>query len=114
MKLSELRSKGGFVSAALVPKEVTWVHTDDAVEQQADTFTVHVRRVSFGTVERMYVGADDQSKSAALLAHSIRLGDGGKEALSYDDAYQLDPGLAAVLIAAVNDVNGTGQAKPKN
>lgn len=34
--------------------------------------------------------------------------------MSYEDAYQLEPSLAKVMIDAVNKVNGTGASEPKN
>lgn len=111
MDLKSLKDKGGIVSSALVPKEVTWKHTDDAGEEQEDTFTIHVRKASFGTMEKLFVGNDDQSKSAALISQSVLL-DGGKEALSYEDAFQLDPSLAAVLMKAVNEVNARKNSLP--
>lgn len=103
MDLKQLKAKGGIVSSALVPKEVTWKHTDEEGEHE-DTFTIHVRKASFGTMEKLFVGNDDQSKSAALISQSV-LFDGGKEQISYEDAYQLDPSLAAVFMKAVNEVN---------
>lgn len=115
MKLSELKSKGGFVAGAPVAKEVTWKRKGDAGEDVEDTFTVHIIKQSFGTIEAIWSGKDDKSSKAAdYIAQSVRLGDDGKERMSYQDAYQLDPGLAAVLIAAVNEVNGASKADSKN
>lgn len=115
MNLAELKARGGFVALAPVAKEVTWKHTDEATgEELVDTFTVHVKRQSFGAIESIWSGDKDRSKSAAYISQSIRLGDKGKDAISYDEAYQLDPGLAGVLIAAINEVNGTGRTEPKN
>lgn len=109
MKIAELKKKGGFVPSALVKKEVTWKKGDDEL-----TFTVHVKRQSFGTVEKLFSGDDDQSRSAAFIAASLRLGENGVEEMTYEDAYQLDPSLAAVFIEAINEVNGTGRKEPKN
>lgn len=115
MDLKQLKAKGGFVAAVPVPKEVTWKHHDEETgEETTDVFTVHILKQSFGSIERLFLGADDRSKSAAFIAECIRLGDGGKERMTYEDAYQLDPGLAAVLVAAANEVNGTGKSAPKN
>jgi hypothetical protein len=108
MDLRELKAKGGFVSAEPVPTEVTWKRGEDS-----DTFTVHVVKQSFGAIEKLFGGADDRSRSASFIAECIRLGN-GKERLTYDDAYALDPGLATVLVEAINKVNGTGKVKAKN
>jgi hypothetical protein len=109
MDLRELKAKGGFVSAEPVPVEVTWKHGKDA-----DTFTVHVVKQSFGAVESLFKTTDDRSRSASFIAAAIRLGD-GKERMSYDDAYALDPSLATVMVEAINKVNGTDEkVKGKN
>lgn len=113
MNLKELRERGGFVASAPVPKEVEWKHTDETGEQVTDKFTVYVVKQSFGDVERLYVGGGDRSKAASFIEQCIRLGD-GTERMSYDEAYQLDPGLAAVLVQAANEVNRTSKAAPKN
>jgi hypothetical protein len=111
MKLAELKAAGGFVPSVPVAKEVTWKregHDDVA-------FTVHIKRQSFGSIERLLVADDsDRSRSAAYLAECVLLGDPPKlTALSYEDAYALEPTLARVLIDAINAVNGTG-SDPKN
>lgn len=115
MDLKQLKAKGGFVPSVPVAKEVTWVHQDEATgEEVTDTFTVFVVKQSFGSIERLFLGGDDRSKSSAFISECIRFGDDGKERMSYEDAYQLAPGLAAVLVAAANEVNGTGKSTPKN
>lgn len=116
MNLEELKRRGAFVSAAPVPKEVSWTHVVDG-EEVTDTFTIHVRRRSYGSVERVLAASmsdDGRSMSAAFIAESLLLGDDGSERISYEDAYQLDPSLAAVLVDAINEVNGLGRAEPKN
>lgn len=110
MNLRELKAKGGFVSAAPILKEVTWTHEVDGVSTD-DTFTVGVVKQSYGAVEKLFSGTDDRSKSAQFISQCIRFGD---EQMTYDDAFQLDPGLAAVLMKAINEVNGTGKAAAKN
>jgi hypothetical protein len=114
MNLAELKAKGGFVALAPVAKEVTWTHKNDAGEEVKDTFTVFIKRHSFGTIEQIWAGESDRSKSASYIAQSVRLGERGKDALSYEDAFQLDPSLATVLIGAINEVNSTGKSEPKN
>ncbi len=114
MNLSELKTKGGFVPLAPVKREVVWKRKNDAGEEEELKFFVFVKKHSFGTIEQIWSGEQDKSKSAAYIAQSIRLGDKGQEEMSYEDAYQLDTGLATVFISAINEVNGTGDAKPKN
>jgi len=112
MNLKELRDLGGLVPAEPVEKEVTWTRMVEGKEK-SDTFTVWVKRHSFGTLEKMYlVENDDRSRSARYLAESLLLGD-KKEALTYKDAYMLEPSLATALLHAINEVNGLG-AEPKN
>lgn len=101
MKLSDL--KGAVVSSELVEKEIVWTRDVDG-EEVTDTFTVFVKRPSFGDVERIFVGGDDKSRSAAMIAACIRMGDQGEEALTYDQAYQLTPSLAKLLSDAVREV----------
>ena len=106
MKLADLKAAGGFVPSAPVAKEVEWTHGGETL-----AFTIHIKRHSFGTIEQLLSDKnDDKSRSAAYIAESILLGDGGKEKLSYGDAYALEPSLAAVFIKAINDVNGTGDS----
>lgn len=114
MNLSELKAKGGIVASAPVPREVTWTRKNDAGEEVTDTFTVFIKRQSFGSIETIWAGAEDRSKSATYISQSLRLGDKGKEQMSYDEAFQLDPSLATVFITAINEVNGTGRTEPKN
>ena len=105
MKLQELRDRGGFVDAVPVKKEVTWKRKDGAGVEQSDTFFIHVRRQSFGIIERLLSGDDQRSRSAVLISNSVLFGEQADEVMSYDDAYQLDASLAHVLIRAVNEVN---------
>lgn len=113
MNLKQLREKGGFVPLTPVAKELTWTPpgSDDSFQ-----FTVHIRKLSFGAVEKLWGGLDkdaDKSRIASFLSSTILLGEDGKEALTYQDAYQLEPSLATVFIEAVNAVNGIG-ASEKN
>lgn len=108
MNLKELRAKGAFVSAHPVKKSVTWQSESGEV-----AFDVYIKRLSFGDYERLFLAeSDDRSRMARVLCETIKLGDEGKETLSYQDAYQLDASLARVLLDAVNGVNGVGVPKP--
>lgn len=115
MDLKQLKARGAFVPKAPIPCEVEWTHADpETGEEVTDKFTVYVKKQSFGSIERLFMGEDDRSKSAAFIAQCIRLGDGGKDEMTYEDAFQLDAGLAAALVKAINEVNSTGKAEPKN
>lgn len=108
MKLSELKEKGGFVSAKPVKKDVVWKRKVDG-EEVEDSFSIFVRPMSYGDIEKIFIDPKDEerSRTAALLAESVLLGDDGKERLSYTDAYQLCPSLAAALSKVVSEVNAT-------
>jgi hypothetical protein len=117
MKLQDLKDKGGFVPSAPVPVEVTWTRAGPDGAEVSDTFTIHVKRQSFGAIERLLLVDDkdkDRSQSARFIAETVCLGEKGKEAISYADAYALEPSLAGVFLKAINEVNGTARAEPKN
>jgi len=117
MNLKELRERGGIVPSAPVKHDVSWTHLDGDGEEVTDTFTVYVVKHSFGTIERLLSvdGKDpERSRSAAFISESVMLGEDGSERLTYEDAYQLDAGLAKVLMEAISAVNGTGGAAAKN
>lgn len=116
MDLKKLRDMGGIVPSAPVKTEVSWTHVAEGGEV-TDTFTVHIKKHSFGTIERLFAvdGADpERSRAAVLISESVMLGDDGSERISYEDAFQLDAGLAKVLMDAISAVNGTGGAAAKN
>lgn len=106
MNLKDLKEKGGFVSSKPVKKEVVWKHKVDGAEVD-ETFTIHVRPMSYGDIERIFIDPkdEDRSRTAALLSESVLLGDDAKERLTYTDAYQLAPSLAAALSKVVSEVN---------
>lgn len=109
MNLKQLKAKGGIVDAQPVKKDISWTHLDSKTGKQVtDTFTVYIRRQSFGVIERLFSqGESAQSRNASYLAASVSLGAEGDEALSYDDAFGLEPSLGFVILNAVNEVNGT-------
>lgn len=117
MDLKQLKQRGAFVPVAPVARQVEWTHIDpDTGEEVTDQFTVHIRRRSYGSIERIMAASmadEDRSRSAMFISDSILLGDGGKERISYEDAYQLEPSLAAVLVEAINEVNGLSRTEPK-
>jgi hypothetical protein len=101
MKLSELKSKGGFVPTEPVKVSVRWERPDETME-----FDVHVRRLPAGEFERIYADPKDKerSKTAALISACILFGEKADESISYKDAYQLEPSLASALINAITEV----------
>ena len=103
MNLAQLQAAGAFVEAAPVKTPVTWTRQNATGEEVSDTFDGWVRRRSFGTLERVAMLGEDRSKSAKMLSECILLGE-EQEALSYEQAYQLDPSLAFALVQAVKDV----------
>lgn len=115
MDLKQLRARGGFVQAPPVPTEVTWTHNDkETGEEQVDTFTVHVRRMSVGWLDRVLLPGKDRSRTAALIAEGVLLGEDGKEQMTYEQAYLLDFDLAQALLKAFNKVNSKDASDPKD
>lgn len=109
MNLKQLREKGGIVDATLVKKTVSWTHPDENGNEINDVFDVHIRRLAYGMVESV-LRPDGKSRSVTsqLISLAVLFGDGADEQLSYDEAYQLEPGLAAALSIAVKEVNQLG------
>jgi len=112
MNLEQLRQAGAFVDPAPVREEVEWTHKTEDGETVTEKFAVHVRRQSFGAVDRLFSSLDDRSRSAWLISQSVLLGPEAREQFTYDDAYQLDPGLAYVLIDVINRVNTAKNSPP--
>lgn len=106
MDLAQLKAAGGFIPSEAVKRSVTWERgPDDAV-----TFDIFVKRLSFGAVERMLTEVDtNRSRSAELIAACVRVGEDGKDALSYEDAYNLEPSLAKAIGEALREVNELGK-----
>jgi hypothetical protein len=115
MKLQDLKQKGAIVAPGLTPKEITWTRKDPVTnEELTDTFTVFVVRQSFGIISEIMRGDqanEGYSKTAALIASCIRLGDDGTEVMEYDEAYQLQPSLAWEFLGVINEVNKAGAGK---
>lgn len=100
MKLAELKAAGGFVSGEPIKTSVRWDRNGEVTE-----FDVHVRRLSYGEMERIYIDPKDKERSrvAALIAASILLGDKGDEPITYKDAFLLEPGLANALLVSITE-----------
>lgn len=104
MNLQQLLDKGGFVDVAPVQVPVTWTRQNAKGEEVVDKFNVWVRKRSFGTFERVAALGQDRSRAATMLSECVLLGD-AQEPISYEQAFQLEPTLAWVLIAAVKDAS---------
>lgn len=106
MNLAEFKSKGACVDLAPVRRTVTWSHTDEKGDPITDSFDVWVRRLSFGTIDRLSkTDEGDRSRNAELIAASIRLGEHAEEALPYDVAFSLHTTLAIELVRVIGEVN---------
>lgn len=115
MNLSELKAAGGVVGGVPVKKSVTWKHKDAKGKDVEHKFDIHVMPQSFGMVEQMFTGTEtEQSRNAKYIAACVTLGAKGEEAIPYEDAYRLDPGLGYAMLAAVHEVNNTGATRAKN
>lgn len=110
MNLQELKAKGGLVESAPVLKPITWTHEGEDGQLVTDDFTVLVKRQSFAVIERLYAPEEqERSRNTKLIAECVLFGEEGDERLTYEQAQDLQPGLAFLLLAAVHEVNGTGQ-----
>lgn len=106
MNLNDLKKDGAFVDDRLEDKEITW---------NDKTFTVKVKKLSFGATESIF-GVDQstlsehKSQSAQVIIDCVRLGNKGDEVLTYKQAYSLDPKLATEFLKAIYEVNGLAES----
>lgn len=105
MDINQLIEAGGFITDSLVEKEVTWERKDADGNDDNLTFKVRIKRQPFGALERIATMAEDKSKAAQIISDCVRFGDDGKQVMAYEKAYNLHPGLAAVLLGVINEVN---------
>ncbi|MAS10300.1 phage tail assembly chaperone family protein, TAC [Salinisphaera sp.] len=107
--IREITESGGIISADLVKRSGTWRHGGEEHEVE-----FYVRRLAFGDIDRVYNRDNpDASQSAELISMAIRLGDDGDEALTYEQAYQLNAGLAMLFSDHVMSVNGVGDEEAR-
>jgi hypothetical protein len=111
MNLSELIDAGGVISSALAEKKIEWKNPETGAIYK---FKIYIKKLPYGDMEKIWGSGDEKSRISLFISQAIRLGDGGKDALSYEMAYQLEPSLARVFIDAAHNINQTGGAKPKN
>ncbi|MBW9244199.1 phage tail assembly chaperone family protein, TAC [Pseudomonas paracarnis] len=115
MNLTELKAAGGLVGGAMVKKAVVWKHEDAKGKAVTDKFSIFVMPQSFGMIEKLFSASDsEQSRNAKYISTCVTLGENGEEAISYEDAYRLNPGLGWAILAAVHEVNNTGADRTKN
>lgn len=105
--LSQFRTAGGILSREPVMKTGTWKHTDENGEEVEDTFEVGIVRVSFGDMADLFKEKDREQIAVGLSKSVMVANEKGKlEFLSYEDAYRLEPSLAAVILELAREVNG--------
>lgn len=120
MDLKQLQELGGIIPSTPVERTVAWTRIADGGEEVTDTFTVRIKKLSAGEMERLWEDAranPTRSHMAALIASCLHLGDDGKERISYDQAYALDLALAESLLDAIDTVNPLKRRRgnaPKN
>lgn len=115
MKVDELRARGGLIDSSMVKKNITWNKIDEDGQADPVNFDIFVRKNSFGLLDLAnQLAREGKSRSAVVIAHGIRLGDQGEEEMSYEDAYQLDPGLSVVMFQAFMEVNKVREESEKN
>ena len=113
MKLAELEARGGMVDRSLVKKNITWKRVDADGKEDLVDFDIFIRKNSFGIIDSQLRVSDERSKSAQLISNGIMLGDDGEEAITYDQAFRLEPTLAYQMVQAFMEVNKIGQSAPK-
>lgn len=104
--LKELQAKGGFVSAVPVVKNIKWKGIDPATGEKVDyDADIHVKRLPVGDHETIFLSEDGRSRTAKVISTAVTLGKEGKEKLTFEQAYQMDPALAGAMLDAYNEVN---------
>lgn len=111
--LNDLLESGGFVSDELVKREIVWRRlNNDGVEVESK-FDIYIKKQAFATVEAIHGNEADKAKLSKYVSESI-VDEKGNQVIPYEKAMLLHPALGMLFLAAVNEVNGTGAAKPKN
>lgn len=124
MDLDKLKKAGAFVSDKPVEKTVVWERkrpvptTDENGKNPGDKgwnptyqrdeleFTVSIKPLAYGEFERLVMHRDPEapqrSTNSLLISECVYF---GGEQMTYEQAYQLKPGLANAIVAKVNEVN---------
>ncbi len=99
--LKQLEAMGAFVSDAPVKKEVPFHLAGPDV-----TVTIFVKRLGIGHYESLFLSEkDERSRTARAISEAVTFGDNGKEKLSFEQAFKLDPQFAREILTAFNEVN---------
>jgi hypothetical protein len=99
--LKELKASGGFVSDKPVKKTIKFTLNGEELEA-----TIHVKRLNIGEYETLFLAdTEERARTAKAISVAITLGDDGKEKISFQDAYRLEPALAGAMLTAFNEVN---------
>lgn len=93
MNLKELAELGAFVSNDTVEVPVEW---------NGKKVTAHVRRLSYGDYESLGDVKEGFSRGATILSKALFLPDQGR-LMTYEEAYQLNPNFAEVLVKAITE-----------
>ena len=104
MDLKQLQAIGAFVPSTAVKVEFTWKKSESE-EVKGDIF---IRRQSFGDFSILVDPERNKDKvsNAELIAKSLAKDETGKQdLLTYEQAYALHPGLAAVFVQAIWKAN---------
>lgn len=99
--LKELKALGGVIADAPVEKSITF-----KIDEQEYAAKIYIKRLSIGDHEKLIGHIQGEERTAHLISTAVMLGDGGKERISFKDAYQLHPSLAEAMLGAFNEVNG--------
>jgi hypothetical protein len=109
MDLKQLKAVGGFASSKLIPVKKIW-ETPDGEKVDIEFFVI---RRSFGQAEQFYKLTQEKkdiSVSSTLISEAVRLGKDGKERLTYEQAYELEPSLATLFFEGINEASSPKKA----
>lgn len=105
MDLKHLKAIGGLITDDDKTKVTKQWETPTGEKVDVSFF---VLRQSFSSVEKIWKEQENQDKTgrsanASLISTVVRLGEDGKQVISYEDACRLDPTLALVFINGINE-----------
>jgi len=99
--IKELKEMGAFVPDEKVKADIRF-----KVDGQEYTAYVYVKRLSAGDYESLFTAQQQgRSQTAEIISKCIFFGEGGKESISFEDAYRLHPDPAGAMVNAFNEVN---------
>lgn len=110
MNKDELQRLGAYSQPDAKKETVEWVSPGG----EPVTFDVYILpRVAGAMFKARDVAKEvgDADNWSLYICTFVRLGDDGKQAFSYEEAYNLEPGLAAALVNAIVKVHGPAEKK---